>query len=85
MLVNAGYGNGHSVLAFVRTFQALSGVAIRHRFAAPRQGDPAALVADVCRLRKRLDWHPEYAALERMIGDSWEWECSAARQAWMSG
>ncbi|MDQ6950940.1 MAG: UDP-glucose 4-epimerase GalE [Mariprofundales bacterium] len=85
MLVNAGYGRGYSVLAFMRTFQMVTGVAICHRFCPPRQGDPAALVADVGRLRENFDWIPEHAAVEKMIGDSWEWEHSAARQAWISG
>lgn len=74
LLLNAGYGQGHSVLQFIETFGAVTHAPLRYAFSARRAGDPAALIADISRLRQELSWTPAYPKLEQMIASSWLWE-----------
>jgi UDP-glucose 4-epimerase len=38
-----------------------------------REGDPAALVADVSRIKKTLAWKPQFDNLETIIRHEYEW------------
>ena len=79
-ILNAGYGNSHSVLKFIKVFETVTNSVLPLRFESRREGDPASLIADVSRLGELLDWTPEYASLEQMITSSWEWENSPKRR-----
>ena len=80
LLINAGYGIAHSVKEFIRTFQQVTGANLQLHYGPRRNGDPASLIADVSHLNRKLDWTPKFNSLEQMIGDSWLWENSPARQ-----
>jgi UDP-glucose 4-epimerase len=39
-----------------------------------RAGDPAALVANVDRIRKTLDWRPQFQDLDMIVAHALAWE-----------
>jgi UDP-glucose 4-epimerase len=46
-----------------------------------RAGDPPELVAGNKRLLETLDWRPEYADIDRIVGDALAWERKLAERA----
>lgn len=81
LLLNAGYGNCYSALTFIKAFQKLTNTVFPVGYVLRRDGDPASLIADISMLGEKLDWIPEYASIEQMIGSSWAWENSLVRRA----
>jgi UDP-glucose 4-epimerase len=71
--VNLGTGRGYSVLEIVRAFEAASGRAIRHRFAARRPGDVAEVYADASLAARRLGWTAA-RGIDEMCRDAWNWQ-----------
>jgi UDP-glucose 4-epimerase len=71
---NCGYGRGASVLEVIDSVRRVSGrdfaVEIRDR----RAGDPAALIADVERIRSALDWRPQFQNLDTIVSHALAWE-----------
>jgi len=81
VLLNAGYGQSHSVLKFIRTVEEVSQKSLAYRYVSRRHGDPSSLISDVALLQKTIDWKPQYRSLEAMIGSSYAWETSSTRKA----
>ncbi len=71
---NCGYGRGASVLEVIDAVRRVC----RHDFPVEvggrRPGDPAALVADVGRIRSTLDWRPLYEDLDTIVAHALAWE-----------
>jgi UDP-glucose 4-epimerase len=71
---NCGYGRGASVLEVIEAVRR----ACRHDFPVEitgrRDGDPAALVANVDRIRKTLDWRPQFQDLDTIVTHALAWE-----------
>jgi UDP-glucose 4-epimerase len=71
---NCGYGRGASVLEVIDSVRRVC----RHDFPVEvggrRAGDPAALVADVGRVRSALDWRPLYEDLDTIVAHALAWE-----------
>lgn len=71
---NCGYGRGASVLEVIEAVRR----ACRHDFPVEiggrRAGDPASLVADVDRIRRTLDWHPQFQDLDTIVSHALAWE-----------
>jgi UDP-glucose 4-epimerase len=72
-VMNCGYGHGASVLEVVDVVKRVSGVNFEVRLAGRREGDPAALVAKVDRIRG-LGWVPKYDDLETIVDQALRWE-----------
>ncbi len=64
---NCGYGRGASVLEVIASVKRVSGRDFPVEIAGRRAGDPAALVADVARIRAALDWRPRYEDLDTIV------------------
>jgi UDP-glucose 4-epimerase len=71
---NCGYGRGASVLEVIEAVRR----ACRHDFPVEiggrRPGDPAALVANVDRIRRTLDWRPQFQDLDTIVTHALAWE-----------
>jgi UDP-glucose 4-epimerase len=71
---NCGYGHGASVLEVIEAVRR----ACRHDFPVEigdrRPGDPAALVANVDRIRRTLDWRPQFQDLDTIVTHALAWE-----------
>jgi UDP-glucose 4-epimerase len=71
---NCGYGHGQSVLQVIDSVRRVSGRDFRVEFAGRRPGDPAALVADVGRIRDTLDCWPQFDDLDTIVSHALGWE-----------
>src|SRR5205823_981490 len=60
---NVGTGAGHSVLEVIRTVEDVTGRKVPYVIGPRREGDSPALVAASTRLRRSLNWKPQYTNL----------------------
>jgi len=71
---NCGYGHGQSVLEVIDAVRRVSAREFRVEVAGRRAGDPAALVADVSRIRDKLEWRPHFNDLDTIVSHALAWE-----------
>jgi UDP-glucose 4-epimerase len=71
---NCGYGHGASVIEVLAAVKRASGRDFPVEVTGRRPGDPAALVADVSRIRRTLDWQPQFDDLDTIVGHALAWE-----------
>ena len=71
---NCGYGRGASVLEVINSVKRVSGSIFPVEMRARRAGDPAALVADVSRIRLTFDWRPQFDDLDTIVAHALAWE-----------
>jgi UDP-glucose 4-epimerase len=71
---NCGYGRGASVFEVIESVRRACGHDFPVEIAGRRAGDPAALVADVNRIRKLLDWRPQFQDLDTIVAHAFAWE-----------
>jgi UDP-glucose 4-epimerase len=82
LTLNCGYGHGFSVLEVIEVVKRISGVDFEVRQVPRRAGDPAALVAQVDRIRDCLGWTAQYDDLDAIVDQALRWERSlGGRQA----
>lgn len=74
LVLNCGYGHGHSVREVVDVVKAVSGINFETRLSGRRAGDPAALVAGADRIRDKLGWRPQHDDLQEIVTQAYEWE-----------
>ncbi len=71
---NCGYGRGASVLEVIDAVRRASGRDFTIEIGGRRPGDPAALVANVDRIRATLDWRPQFQDLDTIVAHALAWE-----------
>ncbi len=71
---NCGYGRGASVMEVINSVKRVSGRDFKVEIKGRRPGDPAALVADVSRIRSTLDWRPQFEDLDTIVSHALAWE-----------
>jgi UDP-glucose-4-epimerase GalE len=71
-IFNVGTGFGHSVKEVLDAVERITGKKVPHTIGPRREGDPPVLVADSHLLQNTLKWKPTRAALDRIVGDAWE-------------
>lgn len=71
--VNLGSGHGYSVREVIDSCRRVTGHAIPERIGERRPGDPSALVADIARAGRELDWRPRYRELDPIVETAWRW------------
>jgi UDP-glucose 4-epimerase len=74
LVLNCGYGRGHSVKEVIDVVKRVSGVDFEVRLTGRRAGDPAMLVAGADRIRKLLGWQPRHDDLTEIVRQAYEWE-----------
>jgi UDP-glucose 4-epimerase len=74
MTFNCGYGSGASVFDVIEAVRRVCGHDFLVEVAGRRAGDPAALVADVQRIRETLEWRPQFDDLDTIVGHAFAWE-----------
>ena len=65
LVLNCGYGRGHSVKEVMDVVKKISGSNFEVRLTGRRAGDPAMLVAGADRIRAMLNWQPRHDNLRR--------------------
>jgi len=71
---NCGYGRGSSVFEVIDAVRRASGRDFPVEISGRRAGDPAALVANVDRIRSILDWRPQFQDLDTIVRHAFAWE-----------
>ncbi len=74
LVLNCGYGRGHSVKEVIDVVKKISGSDFPVRITGRRAGDPAMLVAGANRVRTLLKWQPRYDDLTEIVRQAYEWE-----------
>jgi UDP-glucose 4-epimerase len=74
LVLNCGYGHGHSVREVIDVVKQVAGTDFEIRLAGRRAGDPAALVAGAQAVRSRLGWKPKYDDLTEIVRQAYQWE-----------
>lgn len=73
LIYNLGNGRGFSVRQVIDAARRVTCHPIPAIEGPRRPGDPAVLVASSEKIRRELNWEPEYPDLETMIASAWEW------------
>ena len=74
LVLNCGYGRGLSVLEVLDAVDRLTNRPIKRVLEGRRAGDPPNLISANRRILETLDWHPQYQAIDRIVGDALAWE-----------
>jgi UDP-glucose 4-epimerase len=78
--LNCGYGHGFSVLDVIDTVKQVSGTDFKVEIGAPRDGDPARIVADSQKARAALGWQPRFDDLSTIVAHALAWERVLAKR-----
>ncbi|WP_371371636.1 UDP-glucose 4-epimerase GalE [Sporomusa aerivorans] len=70
---NLGNGNGFTVREIIEAAEAVTGLTAPKEIAPRRAGDPAVLVASSEKIRRDLNWQPEYTDIKNIIATAWNW------------
>lgn len=81
VVLNCGYGKGHSVRQVIESVKRVGQVDFPVVECPRRAGDPPQVVADNSRLLKTLNWTPLYAELDLMTGTALAWERKLQEEA----
>jgi UDP-glucose 4-epimerase len=74
LVLNCGYGHGHSVLDVLGSVTRAAGVELNVKKSPRRPGDPAMLVARADRIHRELGWQPKYDDLDTIVRHALAWE-----------
>jgi len=74
LVLNCGYGHGHSILEVVRACEKVIGKPVPHVIGPRREGDIEQSVANVDKLNATIPWQPRFDNLEDMITSALKWE-----------
>lgn len=70
---NLGNGNGFSVKEIIDAAEKATGIHINRQITERRAGDPAILIASSDKIKKMLNWKPEFLNIEAIIASAWNW------------
>ncbi len=70
---NLGNGQGFTVKEVIETAREITGHPIPAEIGARRPGDPAVLIASSDKIRRELDWKPQYPDVHDIIESAWKW------------
>jgi UDP-glucose 4-epimerase len=74
LVLNCGYGHGHSVLEVINMVKHLSGKDFPVILSGRRSGDPAIIVARADKIRTLLGWQPKLDDLSKIVTHALAWE-----------
>jgi len=80
LTMNCGYGRGLSVLEVLDAVDRQTNRPIKRVMESRRAGDPPTLISANQRILKTLDWQPEYADIDTIVGDALAWERKLAER-----
>jgi UDP-glucose 4-epimerase len=81
LTANCGYGRGLSVLEVLDAVDRLTNMPIKRVMEGRRAGDPPMLISANKRILETLEWHPQYADIDRIVGDALAWERALQERA----
>ena len=72
-IYNLGNTQGASVRDVIKTAERVSGRSIPFVEDRRRPGDPAILVAGSAKIKRELNWQPQFESLEEIVRTAWKW------------
>lgn len=66
-------GDGYSVRQAIETAREVTGRQIPIKVGPRRAGDPAVLIASSEKIKRDLDWQPQYQDLRVIVESAWKW------------
>ena len=72
--LNCGYGRGYSVIETIEAVRRVSGRNFAVEYGARRPGDIMTMIANTARIRRTLEWTPQYDNLETIAAHALAWE-----------
>ena len=73
LIYNLGTGRGFTVREVIDTVRKVTGHPIPAREEPRRAGDPAVLVASSDKIKRELNWQPQYPDLQDIVKSAWTW------------
>lgn len=73
-IFNIGYGKGFSVQEVIESMKRVTQNDFRVDIQSRRDGDPATLIADNSKIKKILNWKPQYDDLDLICESTYKWE-----------
>ena len=73
LIYNLGNGQGFSVREVIEVARKVTGRPITVVESPRRPGDPAILIASAARIRRELNWRPQFPDLETIVASAWRW------------
>jgi UDP-glucose 4-epimerase len=73
LIYNLGNGQGFSVREVIEVARNVTGRPIPVVESPRRPGDPAILIASAARIRRELNWSPQFPDLETIVASAWRW------------
>jgi UDP-glucose 4-epimerase len=70
---NLGNGTGYSVKEIIEAARRVTSHPIPAHTGPRRPGDPPVLIASSEKIKRVLNWQPQHAAIDKIIGDAWTW------------
>jgi UDP-glucose 4-epimerase len=81
LILNCGYGHGYSVREVIDAVQRVGGQQLNVIELPRRAGDTPMLIARSTRLKRRLDWQPQYDDLDFIVDTALKWERQLASRS----
>lgn len=79
---NVGIGHGFSNKQLVEACAKATGKDLRVAYKPRREGDPALVLGDASKIKRELNWVPQYTDLTEMIRTAWLWRQKADANNW---
>ncbi|HKC86833.1 MAG TPA: UDP-glucose 4-epimerase GalE [Blastocatellia bacterium] len=73
LIYNLGNGQGFSVREVIEVARKVTGRPIPVVESPRRPGDPAILIASAAKIRRELNWRPQFPDLETIVASAWRW------------
>ena len=73
-IFNCGYGKGYSVNDVVKTLNKIQKRKINCVIGPRRKGDSGSIVANISKIKKKINWKPKHDDLNLIIKSSLDWE-----------
>lgn len=73
-IMNCGYGYGYSVKTILNEINSIIKEPLNIKIGNKRKGDAISLVANIDKLKKKLQWNPKYNDLKKILDTSIKWE-----------
>lgn len=70
---NIGSGKGYSIMEIINGVEAVTNKKIDYTPSKDRKNEPAYLVADISKIKHKLEWSIEYNTIESIIETAWNW------------
>jgi UDP-glucose 4-epimerase len=73
-IYNLGCGGaGYSVREVINVAKEITGREIPIKIGPRRPGDPAVLIASSEKIKRELDWSPQFQDLRKIVDSAWQW------------